>query len=292
MKKNYILGITLIAATGFLALQQAGVEQFEKFYSKNAHLNSAGAPAGKTGAPGETSCADCHGASQSGSGINTLVMLDGATPVTNYVPGTTYNMVLNLNASDVREGFQSTVLEISGNSFAGDFTGNNGFGTAITSFNGRKYANHTSSSNTSANQFWSWEWQAPATDLGPIRFYIATNIANGNSASSGDAIYLSEHLFGSTSGIQEIEEDVTDFSAGFVPSTNEVSINFSSKTVDGMFLNLVDLSGKSVFVSRPGNSSLGDNSVNVALPSDIKTGVYVVNFLVGNKAMKSKIMIQ
>lgn len=293
MKKNYILGITLLSAIGFLAVQQSNIEQFEKFDAKNAHINAAGAPSAKTGAPGEGSCADCHGSAQSGTGINTLVMLDGATPVSNYVPGSTYNMVLNLSASDVKEGFEATVLEISGNTFAGDFTGVNGFGTQLgTPFNGREYVTHTNTSNTSSNQFWSWEWQAPATDLGPIKFYVATNIANGNGLSSGDAIYLSEHLFGSTAGIQEVEEDITDFSAGFVPATNEVTVNFSSKTVDGMFLNLVDLNGKSVFVSRPGNSTLGANNVKIALPSDIKSGVYIVNFLVGNKAMKSKIMIQ
>lgn len=292
MKKNYILGITLLSAIGFLAIQQSDVAQFEKSSIKNSHINAAGAPAGKTGAPFEGSCSECHGTSQSGTGINTLVMLDGATPVSNYMPDSTYNMVLNLNATDQKEGFQATVADISANNFVGDFTGVNGFGTAISSFNGRKYANHTSTSNTSSNPFWSWEWKAPATDMGPIKFYVATNVANGNNASSGDAIYLSEHLFGSTTSLQEVEEDVSEFSAGFVPSSNEVRVNFSSKTVDGMFINLVDLNGKSVFVARPGNSILGENSVNIALPSDIKSGIYIVNFFVGNKAMKSKIMIQ
>lgn len=293
MKKNYILGLTLIAATGFLAMQQSGMETLSSFMAKSGHINANGAPAGNTGAPGEVSCTQCHsGTAQSGLGVNTLVMLDGATSVSNYTPGGTYNIVLNLNATDVKEGFQATVLDISGNNFVGDFTGNNGFGTSISSFNGRKYANHTATSNTSSNTFWSWEWTAPATDAGPIRFYVATNIANGNGNNGGDVIYLSEHTFGSTASIQEIEENVSEFNAGFVPTTNEVRIHFDSKTVDGMHMNLVDMNGRSAFVSNLGNSTLGNNELNVALPSDIQSGVYVVNFFVGNKAMQSKIMIQ
>src|SRR3989338_5579451 len=148
MKKNYILGLTLIAAVGFLAVQRSGAVKVGSL-DKNAHILSAsGAVAAHTGAPGEANCTECHsGTAQSGIGINQLLMLDGGTIVSNYVPGSSYNISLSLTAGDVKEGFQATVLDLSTNSFVGDFPGTGGFGTAITTGGGRDYANHTSTSN-------------------------------------------------------------------------------------------------------------------------------------------------
>lgn len=293
MNKNYFLGLAMISAVGFLAVQRSGSEM-ENYFAANGHkLNSAGAPAGRTGAPGESNCAECHsGGTQSGTGINTLYMLDGGTIVTNYTPGSIYNMSLALSTGSVKEGFQATVLDLTNNQFVGDFPGTGGFGTAITTFNGRDYANHTSTSNDEGNLAWVWQWQAPATDVGPVRFYVATNIANGNNNSTGDAIYLSEHIFGSTAGISEVENEVTDFTAGYSSSLNSVMIGFSSKTVDNMFFNLVDMNGKSVFTAQPGNSALGENKLKVTLPDGIRSGMYVVNFFIGNKPMSAKVLVQ
>jgi hypothetical protein len=295
MKKHYILGLTLITAIGFLALQRSGVDSVEKYLAKNGHTKfAAGAPAGKTGAPGEGSCIDCHstGTVQDGSSLNNLLVLDGATPMANYAPGASYNVTLALNSGDVMEGFQATVLDVSTNSMAGSFPGTGGFGTAVSSGSGRDYANHTATSNTEGNLLWSWTWDAPATDMGPVRFYVATNVANGNGATSGDVIYLSEHTLGSSVGLNDEVLDASDFTAGYAANGNNVKVNFNSLAVDNMFFNLVDLSGKSVFTSNLGESKIGNNEASVSLPSGIKSGIYVVNFFVGNKAMSSKIMIQ
>ena len=294
MKRHYILGITLCSSIAFLAFQKSGIEAVEKYLEKNGHnINAAGAPTGKTGAPGESSCAECHiGTTQDGTATNTLLLLDGGTPVSNYVPGTTYNATLTLNSSDVKEGFSATVLDISTNSMAGSFTGVNGFGTAVSSASGRDYVTHTATSNTSANFLWTWEWAAPATDVGPVKFYVATNIANGNNNITGDVIYLSEHIYGSTTGLNDQTMDFSDFKAGFAANENKVILNFNAVTVDNIFFNLVDMSGKSVFTSRLGNSQIGKNSTSVSLPVDLKSGIYMVNFFIGNKAMSDKIMIQ
>lgn len=294
MKKNYILGLTLVAAVGFLAVQRSGIAKVGSL-EKNAHmLSSDGAVAARTGAPGEANCTQCHaGSAQSGTGINQLIMLDGATAVTNYVPGGTYNMALSLNDGDVKEGFQATVLDLSTNSMAGNFPGTGGFGTAITSSGGRDYANHTSTSNTSANITWVWTWDAPATDMGPVKFYVASNVANGNDLSSGDIIYLSEHTFGSAANsIDDLDEIASEFNAGYSSTSNSVLVSFNAKSVDNLVMNLVDLNGKSVYTDHPGVSKLGANSISMTLPEGVKSGMYIVNFFVGNKALKAKILVQ
>lgn len=293
MKKNYVLAASMIAAVGFLAFQRADL-QLENTSIEKAHLNAAGAPTGLTGAPGESNCTQCHvGTTQSGTGINSLLLLDGAATVASYVPGTSYNVSLSLNDGNVMEGFSATVLDISTNTMAGNFPGTGGFGTAISSAGGRDYATHTSSSNTSSNFTWIWAWDAPAVDVGPVKFYVATNIANGNNLTSGDVIYLSEHIYGSSaSGLEEIEEAVEGFSAGYNSASNSVKIKFSANTIDNLFFNLVDLNGKSVYTDNLGVSSLGENSLSVALPSRVESGIYMVNFFVGNKAMKTKVLVQ
>jgi len=283
-----------VTAISFLAFQRSGVDSVERYLEKNGHTEfSAGSPTGKTGAPGESTCTDCHsGTTQAGTSLNNLLVLDGATPMSNYAPGGSYNVTLALNSGDVMEGFQATVLDNTTSSMAGSFPGTGGFGTSISSASGRDYANHTATSNTEGNLLWSWTWDAPATDVGPVKFYVATNVANGNGATSGDVIYLSEHLLGSSVGLNDEVLDVSDFTAGYAANSNHVRVNFNSLAVDNMFFNLVDLSGKSVFASNLGESKIGNNETSVSLPSDVKSGIYIVNFFVGNKAMSSKIMIQ
>jgi hypothetical protein len=69
-------------------------------------------------------------------------------------------------------------------------------------------------------------------------------------------------------------------------------VDFNSLSVGNMFFNLVDINGRSVFTYNMGESVIGENSESIVLPSELKSGVYIVNFFVGNKAMSAKIMIQ
>ncbi|MGB0915701.1 MAG: choice-of-anchor V domain-containing protein [Crocinitomicaceae bacterium] len=292
MKKSYILGITAIASIAFLSFQKSGVESVEKYLSKNGHkLFTGGAPNGKTGAPTEGSCVDCHiGSTMDGSSVNTLTILNGsAQVVSNYVPGGVYNIALSLNQGDVKEGFQATVLDGS-NNMVGTFA--DVLGTNITNAGSVQYANHTAVTSNEGNNAWVWSWTAPATDVGTVTFYVASNISNGDGATSGDVIYLSQHVLGSAASISEEEAFEAGFTAGYSAMNNSIAVNFNSLAVASMNMNLVDLNGRSVFTYELGEAQIGENSENVVLPSDIESGIYVVNFLVGNKAMSAKVMIQ
>ena len=295
MKKSYLLVAIGITSIAFIGMQKSGVEKIEKYFSKNVHVkHAAGALAGKTGAPGEVSCVECHaGSTQDGTVQHTFNVLEGLAPITNYVPGNTYNVSLQLATHDVKEGFEAIVLDVQNNAMAGSFTGNNGIGTQIVSAGSKDYATHTSASNSSTNQFWVWEWTAPATNVGPVKFYVASNKADGNGATGGDLIYLSQHTLGvNTSSITENVQDDFNFTSGYSPEANRVFLTFNSLTVGEMYFNLVDLTGKSVFTYDLGESMIGENDEQITLPSDIETGIYLVHFFVGNKAMSSQIMVK
>ncbi len=255
---------------------------------------SSGAPAGKTGAPGESafSCTECHaGAVNDGRYQNILTVYDDGMEVMGYVPGEIYTVSLVLDNENVKEGFQATVLDNTNNEMAGTFLTSGSVGTQIITEMGRDYATHKSASSNAGNVSWDWEWQAPAVESGQVTFYVASNIANGNGTASGDAIYLSRHVIYSVLNTADEMMDHHSFKAGYHQATNAVHFQFNSMTVEPMFMKVVDLSGKSVFSSNMGHSSIGANKAKVQLPETIKNGMYVVQFFLGNKPMSTKISV-
>lgn len=291
MKKIYILPIAASIVIGALSFQNSSDFKIEKYLAKNGHKFAAGAPTGRTGAPGEGNCTGCHsGTAQSGVGENMFILLNGATPVTSYTPGTVYTASLTLSSNPAKKGFQAIVLDGT-DVMAGTFTGVAG-NTAITINGTKEYANHTSTSNTDAISTWGWSWTAPLTDAGNVTFYIAANKANNNGTNSGDVIYLSQHIITSTAGIVEQTKEEALFTAGYSVDNNSIVIDFTTLSIGEMTLNVVDLNGRSVFFNNLGNSSVGQNKQTVALPADIKNGMYIVNFFLNNKAMSAKILVQ
>lgn len=299
MKRLYFLPSLALLSVGIFAFQTSTSTGIIKKYHKSVHLQSSGGQSGLTGAPGEgvnNNCTQCHsGSVLNGDSQNEFTVLDGSfTPVTSYIPGASYTVTLQLASNPAKKGFSSTVLDDGTNSMAGSLTGSGVGGTQDFPNGGvtRDYVSHTSGSNTSANIIWSWNWIAPATNVGNVTFYVASNAANNNGATTGDQIFLSQHTLNGTVGISELNGNDFLFNAGYSDVGNKVTLNFTSLIADYMFFNLVDLNGKSVFTSDMTKSVIGKNKNNVSLPAEIENGMYVVHFFVGNRAMSAKIMIQ
>lgn len=290
MKKIYILPIIIAMAMGFYAFKQSTSIQVKNFHGKM--LSGSGAPAGKTGAPGEGTCMDCHSVATlvSNSSENQLTLLDASlNPVTEYTPGETYGVglmqVTNVGGTG---GFEATVLDGS-NAMAGTFAVVSGTHTVTGS--GRTYMTHN---NNSSSQ-WAWSWTAPATDVGTVTFYVASNKSNGTSSHVGDVINLTQFTFPAAAtsgvGVKELENKEVEFSATYIASSNELKLNFSKEEVGQMAINLVDMNGKSVYAQKLGQSVSGENAKSIQLPTAVKSGVYFVNFFVDNTPMTAKVMI-
>jgi hypothetical protein len=108
MKKNYTLLLLLASTIGSLAFVNSKASSIEKSYLSRTHkLSAAGSLAGRTGAPGEANCTQCHsGTVQSGTGVNTVTIANGMTPITNYTPGVTYNVAVSFATASTKNGFQ------------------------------------------------------------------------------------------------------------------------------------------------------------------------------------------
>ncbi|MBD0325880.1 MAG: hypothetical protein ICV68_05585, partial [Pyrinomonadaceae bacterium] len=162
--------------------------------NRRVHAFSSGPPAGYTRAPGEEpeACAECHVNSDAGTGQISI------TAPQSYVPGQTYQItVTHTNNDQTRQrwGFQLTALDDSEQK-AGTLAPLDNLTQVLDNqgpFPNRQYIEHTSLGTFFGQHdgaSWTFNWTAPATDVGPVTFYAAGNHANGDGNSSGDNIYF------------------------------------------------------------------------------------------------------
>ncbi len=151
---------------------------------------SSGPPDGKTGAPGEGLCSDCHSNSSDGDGSLSL----SGVP-TEYAFDQTYMLTVTIEDPDQqRWGFEITASDPSNNA-AGEFTITDAVNTQLSdnASPSKDYVKHTSDGTMLGVEDgpvnWDFDWTAPSSDVGEITFYLAGNAANGNFANSGDFIY-------------------------------------------------------------------------------------------------------
>lgn len=214
MKKVFtsLVSVSLLIAISFL------------FFS-----SSNNPPNGRTGAPGEGLCSNCH--SSSGGGYAGMVEISGLPA--DIEAGQLYPLTVTAsytNGSPDRAGFQITALDGADNA-AGTLSGN-GPNSTITNSGGRVYFEHSPSVSFNGNSSVSWtvDWTAPdGPDGETITFYGASVIANGGNGNQGDDV-VTTNVSGTLSATFEpltasllFSEDVTCF--GDQDGTAEVEVS-------------------------------------------------------------------
>jgi len=145
---------------------------------------SDGPPLGRTGAPGEQTCTQCHSGPATGGQFS-------ITPPHKYIPGQTYQVAVqhvNSDTTRLRWGYQLTAL--AGTTMAGTFATTDGFSQVATGAN-RDYVQQTvvgSFAGTTGGAGWTFNWTAPSANVGVVSFYAAGNQANNDNGTSGDDI--------------------------------------------------------------------------------------------------------
>ncbi len=89
-------------------------------------------------------------------------------------------------------GFQTVALMASNNSNAGSFSLTDEETTRLLYGMGRTYVGHTicgADAESSGFIEWSFNWQAPVSDIGDIKFYLSSLETNHNHSASGDNTY-------------------------------------------------------------------------------------------------------
>ena len=167
---------------------------------------SSNPPDGRTGAPGDGLCSNCHSAgSQQGN-----VEITGV-PGT-IVPGQTYNIgiISTTNTNSSLGGFQMVVLDVNDENI-GTLTNPSPASTVTPAGNGRTYHEHQPAIGFGGGPTVSWsvDWTAPTNGpTGNISFYAASVLANGNGSTSGDGVVTTSEA-GSFVGAPPLVANIT-----------------------------------------------------------------------------------
>jgi hypothetical protein len=246
MKKNYIFKFILfvIPVTAMVLISASG-----------------GRDGGYSGSPGDSSntCANCH----SGGSFGASILLETEVPNEGYELNTGYGFKVEiLNSSGSKHGFQITAEKVSDNSKVGTFTAD---GTDNQLKNSGAHVTHTATGNT--KKVWNFNWKAPATDVGAVKFYVSAIAANGNGSTNGDQVMTKTSGNFNVLGLKK--EQQLDFVMYPNPSSDNLNIQLPSSVLSAT-IDLFDLSGRLLMNSKV---TAQNKSINV---TDLSTGIYLV----------------
>ncbi|HNU08824.1 MAG TPA: hypothetical protein PKO33_13740, partial [Pyrinomonadaceae bacterium] len=173
--------VKLVIVTVFAIIFTVAGLSGDRFVSISS-ASESGAPTGRTGAPGESTCTSCH--NQNG-GAGTFQVIAPAS----YVPGQTYQITVQhstTNASRFNWGFE--VIPLAGSSMAGTVA-NTTSNTRVRVSGSKSYVTQTTSGTypgQTGGAVWTFNWTAPATNVGNVTFYAAGIQGDNDGSESGD----------------------------------------------------------------------------------------------------------
>jgi hypothetical protein len=240
--------------------------------------------AGYTGSPGELKCNDCHNSFTINTGGGSVYL--SSTNMTNwqYVPGQVYNMKVTVKKTGKSlfgiglEALSST------NANAGTIT--------VTSTTKAQLKNASISSvlrsnlvhklNGGANpdsSVFTFNWTAPATNVGNITFYFAGIAADNDGNENGDYVYNSSKVITPfiATGIEEQSNVSFTSSIIYNAADRNVIVNTTSEKPQTATIELFDLSGRKIFAENGIKLNAGQSTNQVDVSSVVKSGIYIVN---------------
>lgn len=274
---------------------------FQIALSSGVIIKLAGAHEGSTGAPNEKTCAQtsCHADATVGPGtlVNTLTFNNGDSV---YVPGETYPIKIQVAKSGIKRfGFQVTVLKSSDNSYAGTLVVTDANRTQLQ--NGvapnpsRQYITHKSAGAAAVSTGlgeWTFNWKAPDTNVGAIKFYYATNATNMNNQNTGDQIFLSNFEVKPkvATGIEEKAKQEF-FNAYYSSMNKQLIISYDNVPQGRANIELRNMEGQLIQSSEVSNSGAPAQNVAINLNSTLAKGIYLVTYRIDNTMLSRKIYI-
>ena len=240
-----------------------------------------GSPGGKTNSPGDgfSNCTDCH----SGTPIDVNDWIELDIPAEGYEPGATYVVTLTgSHEAPGRFGFEMTAEDESGTK-VGEFTSTDNE-TQLT--NNGHAVTHTDEGINPSGDFktWTFDWTAPDPGVGNVYFYAALNAANGDGTNSGDVIYTTEMMYQEhLTGIKTVFAEQMRFYPN--PAKEYIMLETGQKLL-GSQLNIIDLSGKTVF------SSVIMTKVRKIALGDFQAGMYFIVMDKDGERKSEKLLIR
>lgn len=275
-----IAGITIIAiASGFDSKFPYGI-------------------AGRTGSPGETTCIFCHTTFPLNDGTGSVSISSPDLIGWEYNCGQTYTINVTVaRTADSLFGFDCECLDTS-NQSVGNFTVTNTethIGYATIQSVVRENMMHAMNGGVSpALHTFTFNWTAPATNIGDVTFWIAGNAANGNYAPSGDHIYSTSQnvtpVIGT--GMSVAMESNTGFAVFPNPSQGQLTLKFSGVAGEEINIQLISIEGKEISLLQHQIADGSAKIIRVKLPVDLQKGIYFVRLSQGAFSSSQRIIVE
>ena len=257
MRKKYkIIGFYLLAFGAWVAFQ--GI--------------SSNPPDGRTNAPFNSFCTECHNPS---GNITGTVEISGVPDIVE--AGETYAVTLTVTVTGgnaARAGFQLVSVFDADNKNAGDLVpSSSAMGT--NNSGGREYIEHRGPQNFSnGSASWTFDWIAPnSPDGATITMYYAGNITNGNGTSSGDRPVSGASTFTLSAQVAPLVAEVSDQINVMCTDDNTGQ---ATVTVSGGTMPYTYLWSNGVTTATATDLAAGDYSVTVTDDGGMETNVDVI----------------
>jgi hypothetical protein len=232
------------------------------------HSSSGGASTPKTGAPSESTCTSCHNTYSVQTSGTKYDKIKLSIPFTGggYLPDSTYRVTISYRETNItRYGFQITALNQK-NEAAGTFTNINSrvqtFSSTVAGAT-RYYAEHTGTGTSAVSGdsiAWTFEWKAPTSNMGDIKFYLALNVTNSSSGVTGDYVYNKSFTVSPSSLLPKAKvvlqsQACTGVSLNFSADSSSNATSYSWRFIGGAIPSTSTSKNPSVVFSSTGSKS-------------------------------------
>lgn len=268
----------------FISAGLAGITLLFFFASADIE-NGGGAPAGRTGSPGDgANCTGCH----SGAAQNVAGLITTDIPASGYIPGNSYTITGTISDPTRNKfGFQVSPQSLGGTKL-GTLTVTDITRTQLVGSG--KYVTHKSAGTAGISNAatWSFQWTAPAAGTGQVGFYGAFLAANANSSTSGDVVSLSSLMVNEdlTAGVEE--NPLAGLRVFPVPASDKLFFSFPAPLKNGITIRMFSLKGELVkeefFTNPPERISIDISTLNA--------GMYLAQIASGTNKLSTRFIRQ
>lgn len=246
--------------------------------------NSGGVSTPKSGSPksNNKTCTECH---SGGSITAQSVAITSNIPASGYLPNTDYTIKVKLMGNGgiaAKGGINATVEDAAG--FAGALSAIPQTGTAVSG----NSATHTSSNNTFSNDSLVYQFNWNSGNAANATVYVAANFANGNGATSGDAVATNTlALTKNNIGIDELA--ISDIKVYPNPVKDIAHVSFYTPKGGYMSYSVIDANGSVISQNNKSIVQAGELSLSFDM-SNYPAGVYFLNVELNNRNANAKLI--
>ncbi len=215
-------------------------------------------------------------------------------PCYHYTPNQVYYLRLKATHARPVYGFQLTADDTAGiGSDIGNFTILDTTNTSLVNIG--VYGIYVGHHNATQNNEWTFEWTAPATNIGPITFYWAGNDADGIDSSlvNGDTIYLAQKTILATPGtsISGSSNELSDMSIFPAVCSNNFELQFNLLSGNHVKGQMLGIDGQVVHQVLDETLSPGNYHRDVDI-SYLVSGIYLLKVQAGTAYLVKKFIRQ